>query len=59
MKGFRTLFISALITLFGLFQQAGVIDLIPEEYRGLAISGIGFVMAILRMMTNTKPLSNN
>lgn len=59
MKGFRTLFLSAIITMLGFFQQAGIIDLIPDNYRGIAISSIGLLMAILRLMTNTKPLSGN
>ncbi len=57
MKGFRTLIVSGFLAALGMLQQVGIIDLIPENYRGLAISGVGFLMAILRLMTDSKPMS--
>ena len=54
MKGFRTLSVATLITLLGFLQQAQLVNLIPENYRGIFISIIGLVMAILRLKTNTK-----
>lgn len=54
MKGFRTLGVASFITLLGLMQQAQLVNLIPENYRGIFISVIGLAMAILRLKTNTK-----
>ncbi len=59
MKGFRTLILSAAISLLGFLQQAGAIDLIPEDYRGMAIAAIGFLMAYFRLITNSKPFEGN
>ncbi|MBN8648294.1 MAG: hypothetical protein J0L55_10095 [Caulobacterales bacterium] len=54
MKGFRTLSVATLITLLGFLQQAQLVNLIPENYRGIFISIIGLAMAFLRLKTNTK-----
>lgn len=54
MKGFRTLSVATFITLLGLLQQTQLVNLIPENYRGVFIAAIGFVMAILRLKTDTK-----
>lgn len=56
MNGFKTLAASALISILGVLQQAGLIDIIPDNYQGVAVAGIGFVMAALRMVTKTAPL---
>jgi hypothetical protein len=57
MKGYRTLIIASLITIFGALQQAEVLNLVPYEYRGASIAIIGLIMAILRALTDTKPLN--
>lgn len=53
MKGYKTISAAGIITAIGMAQQMGVIDLVPEHYRGLALSGVGLVMAYLRLKTNT------
>lgn len=55
MKGYKTLIASALITVVGGLQQIGVINLVPENFQGVAIAGIGLVMALLRLYT-TSPI---
>jgi hypothetical protein len=57
MKGFKTIFAAAAISIVGLLQQYGAIDLVPEQYRGLALAGVGVVMAGLRLITTT-PVGN-
>ena len=53
MKGYRTMLAAGLITLLGSLQQIGIIDLVPQEFRGVSIAAIGLVMAVLRLNTNT------
>ena len=45
MKGFKTLTAASAITIIGGLQQAGIIDLIPENYRGVSVATIGLLMA--------------
>jgi|GEM_PF-2642850 hypothetical protein len=53
MKGYKTISTAGIITAIGAAQQMGVIDLVPEQYRGLALSSVGLLMAVLRLKTNT------
>lgn len=53
LKGYKTLIASGLITAFGFLQQSGVLDLVPAQFEGVAIAGIGLVMAVLRLYTTT------
>lgn len=59
MKGFKTLAASAAITIVGLVQQSGAVDLIPANYQGVSIAAIGLLMAGLRMVTNTPAFKSN
>lgn len=53
MKGFKTIFAAAAISLIGLLEQSGAVNLVPVEYQGIAIAGVGFLMAGLRLVTKT------
>lgn len=53
MKGYKTLLAATLITLLGGLQQSGVFQLIPDNYQGLAVAGIGLAMAGLRLVTTS------
>jgi hypothetical protein len=53
MKGWRTIAAAAAIAVAGLVEQSGVINLIPQEYHGLAIAAAGLVMAGMRFVTRT------
>lgn len=56
MKGFKTMAVAALLVLLGAVEQLGLVDLIPDQYKGLAIAVIGAVMAGLRVITTTPVL---
>ncbi|KAF0115847.1 MAG: hypothetical protein FD163_486 [Hyphomonadaceae bacterium] len=53
MKGYKTISTAGIITAIGMAQQMGVIDLVPEHYRGATLAGVGLIMALLRLKTNT------
>lgn len=55
----KTMVVSYLLIGLGLVEAnfGFVAGFIPEAYRPLAISGIGFVMAVLRLMTS-KPVAD-
>lgn len=54
----KTMLVSYALMIGGLAEtySGTLAQFIPEQYRPLAITGIGFVMAVLRLLTN-KPLS--
>ncbi|KAF0092734.1 MAG: hypothetical protein FD163_2557 [Hyphomonadaceae bacterium] len=54
MKGYKTLTAASVITAIGMAQQMGVIALVPEHYRGATLAGVGLIMALLRLKTNTQ-----
>lgn len=53
MKGYRTILAAAMITIIGSLQQIGALDMVPQEYRGVAIASVGLIMAVLRLNTDT------
>lgn len=53
LTGKKTLGAAAIITAIGFIQQSGIIDIIPENYKGLVVASIGLVMAVLRFVTKT------
>ncbi len=53
LTGKKTLGAAAIITAIGFIQQSGIIDIVPENYKGLVVASIGLVMAVLRFMTKT------
>ena len=56
MKGFKTMAVAALLVVLGAVEQMGLVDLIPDEYKGFAIAVIGAIMAGLRVITTTPVL---
>lgn len=59
MKGFKTMAVAALLVVLGAVEQMGLVDLIPDEYKGFAIAVIGAVMAGLRVITTTPVLEKD
>ena len=59
MKGFKTMAVAALLVVLGMVEQSGIVDLIPDEYKGFAIAVIGAVMAGLRLVTTTPVLTKD
>ena len=53
MKGFKTISVASIITLVGMIQQSGAIDLIPEQYKGIVLIVIGGLMGGLRVATDS------
>ena len=54
MKGFKTLIAATAVTLLGFLETCDVthiLDLIPDQYDPLVISGVGLLMAYLRFIT--------
>jgi hypothetical protein len=56
MKGFKTLAVSGALVLLGAADQLGLVDLVPDQYKGLVIAVIGAIMAGLRVITTSPVL---
>jgi hypothetical protein len=54
LKGWRTVAVSTAIAAVGALQTAGWADLVPAPYVGPIIMALGFGMAFLRGITDTK-----
>ena len=59
MKGYRTLIFGALITLLGGIEAADLAHVVPEQWNGVVLAGIGLVVMVLRTLTNTPVLSKD
>lgn len=56
MKGFKTIFAGLAVTVLGFLETFNVTDVlgfIPDQYDPLVISGAGFLMVVLRLVTNS------
>jgi hypothetical protein len=53
LKGWKTFIVAALVALAGVAQQADWISLIGPTNAGYVLTGVGVLMAILRLLTNT------
>jgi hypothetical protein len=54
MKGFRTIIVGVAASLLGVletFDVTNILSLIPDPYDPLVISGVGFLMVLLRFIT--------
>lgn len=54
MKGFKTLIAGLAVTVLGFletFDVTNILDLIPDRYDPLVVSGVGFLMIVLRLVT--------
>lgn len=58
LKGWRTLLVGVLIAGLGAIQAADLVTVIPEQYTGFVIAGIGALIVWLRSITNTPILEN-
>lgn len=59
MKGFKTLIFGALIAALGTIQAADVAVIVPPEYVGLVMTGIGAIVMFLRSITSTPVLKSD
>lgn len=53
LKGWRTLLVAIIVAVIGAVEVFDWAQIIPEQYVGVAMVVIGFVMGILRKLTNT------
>lgn len=56
MKGYKTIIAGALVTVLGFletFDVTNILDLVPDQYDPLVVSGVGFLMVLLRLVTKT------
>lgn len=56
LKGYKTIIVGALATILGFletFDVTNILDLVPDQYDPLVVSGLGFVMVLLRLVTKT------
>lgn len=54
MKGFKTLIAGGLVALLGVLETldvTNILGLIPDQYDPLVVSGVGFLMIVLRLVT--------
>jgi hypothetical protein len=54
LKGWKTVGVAVAIAAVGALQTSGLADIIPAPYVGPAMMALGFAMAWLRSMTDTK-----
>jgi hypothetical protein len=54
LKGWKTVGVAVAIAAVGALQTSGLADVIPAPYVGPAMMALGFAMAWLRSMTDTK-----
>lgn len=57
-KGWKTVIFGVLLAVVGVLQQSGIEQLIPAQYQGLFVAGIGAAVVALRSITNT-PLGSS
>lgn len=53
MQGFRTLAFGALVTILGGLQASHVATIVPAEWTGVVMAGIGTLVMVLRALTST------
>ena len=53
MKGFRTLAFSLAVAIVGVLQSADWATIVPAGKAGLALTIVGVVSAVLRLVTST------
>lgn len=58
MKGLKTLLFGALITALGGIQATDLATIVPDQFIGIVMAGIGMVVMFLRTITNTPVLSD-
>lgn len=58
MKGYRTLLFAVLLAIAGALEQFDWVQVIPEQWSGIALAVIGVIVAWLRKIT-TSPLGGS
>lgn len=58
MKGLKTLLFGALITALGGIQATDLATIVPDQFIGIVMAGIGMVVMFLRTITDTPVLSD-
>ena len=58
MKGLKTLIFGAIIAALGAIQATDLAMIVPTEYVGIVMSGIGMIVMFLRTITNTPVLKS-
>lgn len=58
MKGLKTLLFGALITALGGIQATDLATVVPEQFVGIVMAGIGMIVMFLRTITNTPVLKD-
>lgn len=58
LKGWKTLIFGGLITMLGGIQAADLATIVPAQYVGIALAGIGAIVMFLRSVTNTPVASS-
>jgi hypothetical protein len=56
LKGYKTIITGAAVAVLGFletFDITNILGLIPDQYDPLAVSFVGFLMVVLRLVTNT------
>ena len=56
MNGFKTITAGAIVALLGFLEGFNITDfaaIIPDQYEPLVVSGVGFLMIVLRLVTKT------
>ncbi len=56
MQGFKTILAGVAVAVLGLlegFDITNFAQFIPDQYEPLIVSGVGFLMIVLRLMTTT------
>lgn len=56
LKGYKTILFGAAVAILGLLEGFNITDFaqyIPDEYEGLVVSAIGFIVVVLRFITTT------
>lgn len=52
-QGWKTVSVGIIIAVLGVLQQSGIEQVVPAQYSGLVLAGIGAVMVALRSVTTT------
>lgn len=53
LTGWKTLIFGSLITVLGGIQATDLATIIPAQYTGIALAGIGAIVMFLRTLTST------
>ena len=58
LTGYKTLIFGAIVTFLGGIQASDLATIVPEQWIGVVMAGIGVVVMALRAITNTPVASS-